>query len=441
MESKSTYGAIRRNPRLVRYYPYTTGNSSAVKEEMKKEVIQLGVKLSVSVVESMFLLCDDIRTMLFFCYKLWRGYNPRPYPVLERLLRVMHCVYLRDIKPKKRVFKNYGQSVQWRLISTTWEDFFNGVMVMHRLVRILRRKGRSYDDRLLFSAIEKYKQVLKRLDDKLRSKKNVSEKNGFMRETIEPNIYDLWKSIFDEEAKETTYTLKEIRNSIISGIFDPISGKPIHRKIRALPSHTPYILGIDFPKQELKEEVVKLGIELSLLVAQSMFFMRDDDYRSTLWFYLKLWIDATKDRDQDSPVAERLLYVNYDIKPKDKEFENDDARWVQSKVIRTTRKDFAAGIRDLDRLVTILRGEGSYSDGREITSRIEEALKRIDDKLRCTKKNSEENGFAREVMESNILEVWRSLFDKNAKEAWKPRVMRRIVSLTDICKPLLEKTL
>nr|VDC91242.1 unnamed protein product [Brassica rapa] len=342
MESKSTYGAIRRDPRLVRYYPYTTGSSSAVKEEMKKE--------------------------------------------------------------------NYGQSVQWRLISTTWEDFDNGVMVMHRLVRILRRKGRSYDDRLLFSAIEKYKQVLKRLDDKLRSKKNVSEKNGFMRETIEPNIYDLWKSIFDEEAKETTYTLKEIRNSIISGIFDPISGKPIHRKIRALPSHTPYILGsvilIDFPKQEMKEEVVKLGIELSLLVAQSI-----------------------------------VLYVNYDIKPKDKEFENDDVRWVQSKVIRTTRKDFAAGIRDLDRLVTILRGEGSYSDGREITSRIEEALKRIEDKLRCTKKNSEENGFAREAMESNILEVWRSLFDKNAKEAWKPRVMRRIVSLTDICKPLLEKTL
>ena len=143
---------------------------------------------------------------------------------------------------------------------------------------------------------------------------------------------------------------------------------------------------IDFPKQELKEEVVKLGIELSLLVAQSMFFMRDDDYRSTLWFYLKLWIDATKERDQDSPVAERLLYVNYDIKPKDKEFENDDARWVQWKVIRTTMKDFAAGIRDLDRLVTILRGEGSYSDDREFTSTIEEALKRIDDKLSVLKK-------------------------------------------------------
>lgn len=197
----------------------------------------------------------------------------------------------------------------------------------------------------------------------------------------------------------------------------------------------------DFSKQELKEEVVKLGIELSLLVAQSMFFMRDDDYRSTLWFYLKLWIDATKDRDQGSPVAERLLYVNYDIKPKDKEFENDDVRWVQWELIRTTMKDFAAGIRDLDHLVSILRGEGGFSDGREFTSRIEEALKRIDDKLRCTKKNSEENGFAREVMESNILELWKSLFDKDAKEAWKPRVMRRIVSLTDMYKPLLEKTL
>lgn len=196
----------------------------------------------------------------------------------------------------------------------------------------------------------------------------------------------------------------------------------------------------DFPKQELKEEVVKLGIELSLLVAQSMFFMRDDDYRSVLWFYLKLWIDATKDRDQDSPVAERLLHANF-IKPKDKTFENDDARWVQWKLIKTTMKDFAAGIRDLDRLVSILRGEGSYFDGREFTSRIEEALKRIDDKLRCTKKKSEENGFAREVMKSNILELWKSLFDKDADEAWKPRVMRMIVSLTDMYKPLLEKTL
>lgn len=207
---------------------------------MKKEVIQLGVKLSLSVVESMFLLCDDIRTMLFFCRKLWINY---PDPVLERLLHVMHYVYLRDIKPKKRGFKNYGQSVQWRLISTTWEDFSNGVKVMFRLVKVLRRKDWSFDDRLLFSAIEKYKQVLRRLDDKLRSKKNVSEKNGFMRETIEPNIYDLWKSIFDEKAKETTHTLKEIRNRIISGIFGPIAGKPIHRKIRALPPHTPYILG------------------------------------------------------------------------------------------------------------------------------------------------------------------------------------------------------
>ncbi|KAL0685129.1 hypothetical protein Bca4012_051977 [Brassica carinata] len=368
MASKSTPGVIRHERRLVRYYPFTSGSSSAVKEEMKKEVIQLGVKLSLS------------------------SLNPCSYFVMISVL----CY----IKPKKRVFKNYGQYAQWRLISTTWEDFANGVMVMFSLVRVLRRKDWSYDnhDRLLFSAIEKFKQVLKRLDDKLRSKKNDWEKNGFMRETIEPNIYELWKSIFDEKAKETTHTLKEIRNRIISCIFDPIAGKPIHRKIRAMPPHTPYMFGSnDFPKQELKEEVVKLGIE-------------------------------------------RLLYVNYAIQPKDKAFENDDARWVQWKVIRTTMKDFAAGIRDLDRLVTILRGEGSYSDDREFTSRIE-ALKRIDDKLRCTKKNSEENGFAREMMESNILELWRFLFDKKAKGAWKPRVMRRIVSLTDLYKPLLERTL
>ncbi|CAN6848209.1 unnamed protein product [Brassica oleracea var. botrytis] len=68
MASKSTPGVIRHERRLVRYYLFTTGSSSAVKEEMKKE---------------------------------------------------------------------------WRLISTTWEDFANGVMVMFSLVRVLRRKDWS----------------------------------------------------------------------------------------------------------------------------------------------------------------------------------------------------------------------------------------------------------------------------------------------------------
>lgn len=86
--------------------------------------------------------------------------------------------------------------------------------------------------------------MLKRLDDKLRFKKNVLEKNGFMREIIEFNIYDLWKFIFDEEVKEIIYILKEIRNSIISGIFDFILGKLIYRKIRVLFLYIFYILGL-----------------------------------------------------------------------------------------------------------------------------------------------------------------------------------------------------
>lgn len=56
--------------------------------------------------------------------------------------------------------------------------------------------------------------------------------------------------------------------------------------------------------------------------------MCDDDYCSMLWFYFKLWIDVIKDCDQGSFVVERVFYVNYDIKFKDKEFENDDVRWV-----------------------------------------------------------------------------------------------------------------
>ena len=153
---------------------------------MKDEVIRLGVEFSVSVAESMLLLCDDIRTMLFISLALWKYVLPERNPVVERLFLLIHYIYSKDIKPKNEVLyqNGEGKSAQWNLIKTTWNDFVCGIIVLNRLVLVLRVKDCSYDDRLLLSAIAKYKQELKNLEGKLRSAKDVSEANGFARETI-----------------------------------------------------------------------------------------------------------------------------------------------------------------------------------------------------------------------------------------------------------------
>lgn len=117
----------------------------------------------------MFLLCDDIRTLLWFCYKLWRCIIPHWDPVSETLLRVIYHVYSKDIKPKNAVYHDGANSVQFQLIKTTWKDFSDRIIVLHRLVKVITRKDWSFDDRLLSSAIAKCKQVVKRVEDKLRS--------------------------------------------------------------------------------------------------------------------------------------------------------------------------------------------------------------------------------------------------------------------------------
>lgn len=126
----------------------------------------------------------------------------------------------------------------WKLgaVESDLGRFHDGIIVMCRLVMALRRKSKTYDDWLLLCGIGSYKQeVLKSLVDKLRSAKHVLEASGFARETIESKIFDLWKSVFDEEAKEATESLQAIRSGVINDLFKPISGKPQHGPIRALP--------------------------------------------------------------------------------------------------------------------------------------------------------------------------------------------------------------
>ncbi|CAA7028953.1 unnamed protein product [Microthlaspi erraticum] len=425
MESKSASGVIRRRRKapLFRYYPYASGSRSE-KEKMKKEVVQLGIELSVCVAESMFLLCDDIRSMLLFCYKLWEENSE--ILLGGKLLRVMHCVYSKDIKLKQRVYDQDGVgkgSYQWEFIRTTWRDFTDGGIVLNELVDFIGSQDRSsFDDRLLSSAIKKYKQqVLKKLEDKLRSAKDV---NGFARETIAPDASFLWKSLFDEEA-----TPRGVETRAFRDLFQPLideSRRPTWdmTSFRDMiqPIHSPYILGRDFAKEEMKEEVVQLGVELSLYVAQAMLVLCGD-IRRVLRFCLKLWRDATRHQHRGKLVPERLLrvmhfvYLKY-IKPKNGVFKYSGNKSVQWDLVRTTGTDFDHAAQYLDRLVSNLRVDGQLIIlCREHTENTEEGLKKLGERLRCVKPVAEANGFARETMESSFLDLWKSVFDKEAKEA------------------------
>ncbi|CAA7031928.1 unnamed protein product [Microthlaspi erraticum] len=441
MGSKSTAnGVLRQSGGSLRCYPYASGTVSR-KEDVKEEVVRLGVELSLSVAESMFLLCDDVGTMLWFCYKLWKYTLPPSDLVSEKLLRVIHYVYSNDIKPKNGAYLAGGSSVQWELIRTTWKDFTDGIIILHRLVSVLRRKDCSFDDRLLSSAITKYKQqVLKKLEDKLRSAKHVSEGNGFARDTMESNISDLWKSLFEQEAGQATHRVT--RSRILSDLFQPILDESWHSDIPTLPVYSPYILGTDFAKQEMRKEVVGLGVELSLYVAESMFLLCDD-IRGMLLFCFKLWRDVKRDLKPCSPVVERLLRVMHhvyskNIKPKNEVYQisGKSAQW---ELVRSSLESFDTGIRDVHNLVLILEEQGSWADGREFTSRVEEALKKIEEKLRCARHVSEMNGFVRDAMESDIEDLWETLFDKETEEAWSLKVTREEI-LSDLFHPILSES-
>ncbi|CAN7004930.1 unnamed protein product [Brassica oleracea var. botrytis] len=398
MESKSTSGVVRRKPPSFRFYPYASGSSSG-KKDMKDEVIRLGVEFSVSVAESMLLLCDDIRTMLFISLALWKYVLPERNPVVERLFLLIHYIYSKDIKPKNEVLyqNGEGKSAQWNLIKTTWNDFVCGIIVLNRLVLVLRVKDCSYDDRLLLSAIAKYKQELKNLEGKLRSAKDVSEANGFARETIKSNIFPFWKSLFDEQ-------------------------------------------GRDFAKQELKDEVVRLGVELSLYIAQAMFLLCDD-IRSMLWFCFKLWRDAGRYIYPNSLVLERVLrvihyvYFKY-IEPKNGVYRNGGLS-VQMRLAIPTWENFDDVILSLNVLVPVLRQEGRCACGRNFMSSMEEQLKKVEEKLRCGKVVSEANGFSREVIEPSFFGLWKSLFNKEANnEATQTLKVIKNRILRDLFLPL-----
>ncbi|XP_056863822.1 uncharacterized protein LOC130511049 [Raphanus sativus] len=430
MESKSTSGGgggvVRRQCNLSRYDPYAvvTENNNKV-DHMKEGVVQLGVELSLCVAESMFLLCDDRKIMLLFCFMICKNSDD---PVSERLIRVMHHVYTNEIISKNRLHhqdkKICPNSVHCGVIGKAWEDFAYGLRFLHRLTKLFRTQRFPFRYPLLsnMDTADIKRHLIKKIEAKLRSSKDVSQANGFERETLEPTVSETWMSLFDEEAVQAKAT--KIR--LLCDLFQPVFGESWQPEWGRFSELRPlYAIGEDFAKrEELREEAVRLGVELSLYAAESMFLVCDD-IRSVLLFCERLWLAVEKDLRQphDSPVVERLLRVFHyiyskHIKPRNEgQVFRDRGTSVHWKLAMASFEDFHAGIRDLD--VFVREGRQEFA-----SVSIDEALKNIEKKLRRAKAVSKANGFERNAMESDVLVTWKSLFDKPTEDLWTLKMMR-----------------
>ncbi|CAA7015364.1 unnamed protein product [Microthlaspi erraticum] len=190
---------LRGNERCpsCRYSPYTSKqvpNFTNEKKKQKEEAARLGAELSLYVAEVMFLLSDDMRSLLRFCYWLlsFVGKQQVNGPVVGRLFVVIEHVFETYIQPKNRVYQDGGKSIQWELVGTFGEDFSHGLGGMLHIVSILRMSGRVSPPGLLY-----YGQKLKKLEDKLTCARHISEANGFAKEAIQPYIVNLWKSLLE----------------------------------------------------------------------------------------------------------------------------------------------------------------------------------------------------------------------------------------------------
>uniref|UniRef100_A0A1J3HUE8 Uncharacterized protein n=1 Tax=Noccaea caerulescens TaxID=107243 RepID=A0A1J3HUE8_NOCCA len=424
MKSRNKTSAVKRRLRpSYRYYPYTPVVSG--KKEMKEEVVRLGVELSLHVARSMFLLCDDTGKMLVFCARLFRDVTPLRNPVLDKLLLVMHHVYFENIKltKKKDNCGHFDQERVFALIPTAWKDFGDGIIILSRLYLALSTNSGCFDDCHLSWAIVKFKRdVLKKLEDKLK------DVNGFARETIESNIFQVWKPLFDEEADEDKEAAKVVLSRRLRELFTPLSEKKKGDDIPGLvriPS--PYILGEHFTTLEAKKELVKLGVEFCLYVAQSMFLLCDN-IGTLLGFCNGMRVAARRAATavglSESHVVDRLLLVMHHvyfryIEPKIGVYQDDgeESESVQFESVLKAGGDFLAGLRHLNSAAHSLRGGGK--GGRKLTRPVEKMVKKVEEKLGLVEKLgvAEANGFDRDAIEPDVLGIWKSLFDVEAKEA------------------------
>ncbi|CAN7047342.1 unnamed protein product [Brassica oleracea var. botrytis] len=167
-------------------------------------------------------------------------------------------------------------------------------------------------------------------------------------------------------------------------------------------------------EKEQKEEAVRLGVELSLFMAEAMFILSDDRRSMTYFCFLTLF--KTK-MDRRGPAVRRLyrviqqVYATY-IKPKNLVY-IDGGKSTQSKLMGTFRQDFVSAIRGLAHIVSTL--EIGCLVKPSVFEQYNRELKKLEENLGSVKDVSESFGFAREAIESEILPLWKSLFETNSQ--------------------------
>lgn len=200
------------------------------KQKQKEEAIRLGVKLSLFLAEAMFLLSDDIRSMLVFCFWLFKNEGKRSFdgPVVGRVFHVIQYVFVTYIKPKNGVYHDGGRSIQWEQFKTSSYHFCFGIRVLARIVWVLKIGGQVKP-----SGFKQYNQELKKLEENLRSFKDVSKANGFAKEAIEFTIFHLWKSLF-ERAPEMVNPNKALVHELFRPLLNEASRDACSRCLSSL---------------------------------------------------------------------------------------------------------------------------------------------------------------------------------------------------------------
>ncbi|CAF2099873.1 unnamed protein product [Brassica napus] len=185
---------IRHTKRLPqsRCSPFTNGTTDVTKEkEQKEEAARLGVELSLFMAEAMFILSDDRRSMTYFCFfTLFKTKMDRRGPAVRRLYRVIQLVGLAHIVSTLEI----------------------GCLVKP-------------------SVLEQYNQELQKLEENLRSVKDVSEANGFAREAIESEILPLWKSLFETNSQVIKLD-KTINSELLRPLLNELNKEVCARSLR-----------------------------------------------------------------------------------------------------------------------------------------------------------------------------------------------------------------
>lgn len=171
---------------------------------------------------------------------------------------------------------------------------------------------------------------------------------------------------------------------------------------------------------------MRLGVELSLFMAEAMFLL-SDDVSCTIWFSRWLCKDVGKE-DYDGPVVGRLfrvflrVFTTY-IKPKvvgvyQPGGSSTSNQW---ELIKTCSQHFAFLMGGLDRIVSLLKTRSeSFLVQSSVLEYYYQQMKKLDDKLSLAKHVSEANGFSREVINSYVVNLWKSLFEATTIRLYPP---------------------